>query len=615
MKNRISRILPLLLTVSLLLCCLLPEMLSANALDYENTYRNTGNQRKDIIGVALTQVGYTEGSNNDTKYGFWSGYPYQPWCATFISWCARQAEISTDILKFSAVASPKYSYFNIPYYSGDKYTPQPGDLFFTKDFSHVGLVYYTEGDAFYAIEGNGNSDGSDDGFCVIINKRAIANYYFGVPEYEGCDKDHDYVYGQEAAHSHRTYYTCKICGDQYYTGYEACIKDCSSCISCGCDPSYAGYYLVNVHTDLLNIRAGHGTNTERLGMVANGTAIYVYAADPSSGWAYIEYDGLRGHVYLSYLAEYYPPPAAPQISSTKENYIVGDTVELTWAETAHAEEYRLTVYRDRELIDSPDPGLTRSYTLTDAAVGEYEVYVTAANRSGSSSPAVFRFTVRDTYTVTFDARGGDAPTPQVQTLGQVLTICEDIPVRAGYTFLGWTDDPQGSFAVYTPGDTLLSDSDMTLYAVWKEDTATLQLLQIERLPAKTKYLIGDSLDTSGLVLRLTWSDGSGQLVTEGFTTEGFSSQELGTKTITVTYSTMTITYDVQIVTTIPGDMDGNQLVDRDDVVLLLWHINFPDSYPIDAQADFIRDGVVNRDDVMYLLWHINFPDSYPLETE
>lgn len=612
MKNRRFRILPLLLTASLLLCCLLPGILSANALDYENTYINTGNQRKDIIGVALTQVGYTEGTNNDTKYGFWSGYPYQPWCATFISWCARQAEISTDILGRSAVASPHSSYFDLPYYSGSSYTPQSGDLFFTKDFGHVGLVYYTEGDSFYAIEGNGNSDGSEDGFYVIINKRTISDYYFGVPEYEGCDKDHDYVRGQEASHPHRTYYTCRICGDQYYTGYEACLEDCGSCIPCDCDPAYAGYYLVDVYTGLLNIRTGHSTNHDKLGMVAHGTAIYVYAADPSSGWAYMEYDGLRGHVSLSYLKEYYAPPAAPQISSAKEDYIVGDTVELTWAETPYAEEYQLTVYRDQELIDNSSLGLTRSYTLAEAAAGEYEVHLTATNKSGSSSPAVFRFTVRDTYTITFDARGGDAPAPQTQTLGQVLTICEDIPVRADYTFLGWTNDPQGSFVMYTPGDTLLSDSDMTLYAIWKEDTAVLQLLQIERLPSKTKYLIGDSLDTSGLVLRLTWSDGSGQLVTEGFTTEGFSSQELGTKTVTVSYGSMTITYDVQIVSSIPGDMDGNRLVNGDDVIYLLWHTLFPDNYPMQTDADFNGDGWINNKDVEYLLWHTLFPESYPL---
>ena len=63
---------------------------------------------------------------------------------------------------------------------------------------------------------------------------------------------------------------------------------------------------------------------------------------------------------------------------------------------------------------------------------------------------------------------------------------------------------------------------------------------------------------------------------------------------------------------VPGDMDGNRLVDRDDVMQLLWHITFPDMYPLDVPADFTADGKLDRDDVMQLLWHITFPELYPL---
>ena len=45
--------------------------------EFTNTYRNTGNQRADIIGVALTQMGYRELPTNDTKYGDWYGLPEQ----------------------------------------------------------------------------------------------------------------------------------------------------------------------------------------------------------------------------------------------------------------------------------------------------------------------------------------------------------------------------------------------------------------------------------------------------------------------------------------------------------------------------------------------------------
>ena len=81
---------------------------------YENTYTNTGNQRADIVAVAKTQIGYHEGSlegttnssNNYTKYNVWNGkieggYRYA-WCHAFVSWCANQAGIGTDIVPKTA---------------------------------------------------------------------------------------------------------------------------------------------------------------------------------------------------------------------------------------------------------------------------------------------------------------------------------------------------------------------------------------------------------------------------------------------------------------------------------------------------------------------------------
>lgn len=167
----------------IMLLSVLAGMATTAYAAYNNTYKNTGNQRTDIIQVAKTQLGYTEGYNNDTKYGTWYEAPNQPWCAMFVSWCARQAGIPTSTLKNSACAGADSRNFNIPYYDGNNYTPKVGDLFFTKSWSHVGLVYYIEGNYFYTIEGNSNSNGSAEGYCVCSNRRYIPSYYFGVPNY------------------------------------------------------------------------------------------------------------------------------------------------------------------------------------------------------------------------------------------------------------------------------------------------------------------------------------------------------------------------------------------------------------------------------------------------
>ena len=177
---------------------------------YYNAVKNvvlTGNQRTDIVNVAKSQVGYREGScdadlsgwndgshsyNNYCEYNYWywggyhnggSGYP---WCAVFVSWCARQAGIPTSVIKNSAGAGASSSYFNIPYYSGSSYTPKEGDLFFTQSWSHVGIVTGVSGNSFYTVEGNTSPDGSNEGSGVYARTRyGFSNYYFGVPNYSG----------------------------------------------------------------------------------------------------------------------------------------------------------------------------------------------------------------------------------------------------------------------------------------------------------------------------------------------------------------------------------------------------------------------------------------------
>ena len=61
-----------------------------------------------------------------------------------------------------------------------------------------------------------------------------------------------------------------------------------------------------------------------------------------------------------------------------------------------------------------------------------------------------------------------------------------------------------------------------------------------------------------------------------------------------------------------GDLNGDDSINDDDVILLLWHTLLPDLYPISAEADFNTDGNINDEDVIYLLWHTLLPDLYPL---
>ena len=78
------------------------------------------------------------------------------------------------------------------------------------------------------------------------------------------------------------------------------------------------------------------------------------------------------------------------------------------------------------------------------------------------------------------------------------------------------------------------------------DAVELSSISIATQPSKKTYYIGDSLDTSGLQLKLTYSDSSTKTVSSGYTTSGFSSATAGTKTVTVTYEGLTATFNVMV---------------------------------------------------------------------
>ena len=154
-------------TLKLVVCMSLIVALAISALGlsvraiYENSHNNSGNQASDIVGVASTQVGYGEGGDGYTKYGDWYGLPYSDWCAMFVSWCANQAGVSTDVFPSFALCSAGADWFISQgrfHYAGS-YAPQAGDLIFYSSYGniyHVGLVTGSDDSNVYSIEGNYN---------------------------------------------------------------------------------------------------------------------------------------------------------------------------------------------------------------------------------------------------------------------------------------------------------------------------------------------------------------------------------------------------------------------------------------------------------------------------
>ena len=149
-----------------------------------------------LLDVAAAEIGYTEGPNNLTKYGQWSGDANAAWCAEFVCWCVNQVDerFGTHLLN---EVYPNYSGQNtgrdwfikrgrFVYRRGNcpgwgyqwlrgsdhlmtknEYIPRPGDLIFFSyneagDTEHVALVEYCAYDSqgeviVHVIEGNNPS--------------------------------------------------------------------------------------------------------------------------------------------------------------------------------------------------------------------------------------------------------------------------------------------------------------------------------------------------------------------------------------------------------------------------------------------------------------------------
>ena len=79
-----------------------------------------------------------------------------------------------------------------------------------------------------------------------------------------------------------------------------------------------------------------------------------------------------------------------------------------------------------------------------------------------------------------------------------------------------------------------------------EDPVTLESIAVNTSPKKTSYEIGEALDTTDLTLKLVYSNGTSTIISSGYTTSGFDSQSVGTKTITVLYEGKTATFNVTV---------------------------------------------------------------------
>ena len=210
MKRRVIQILSALLCSLTVISCFAVNSSAANfsyksaangvSSAYKNSkfYKNltqiqlTGDGVTDVLAVALTQVGYVEGTNeqgfggtqggggNYTEYTYNMGkvgsYSYA-WCAAFVSWCLLQSGCTTQNTQGAWCRNHEgdknyiwrevgcYRWYNqlkrfgYGHAADGKYTPKAGDLVFFESSEHIGIVRYAKDGYVYTIEGNTSKSG------------------------------------------------------------------------------------------------------------------------------------------------------------------------------------------------------------------------------------------------------------------------------------------------------------------------------------------------------------------------------------------------------------------------------------------------------------------------
>lgn len=181
----------------------------------------SGDQARDVIAVALSQLGYHEGNSTedfsgestegnrdfveynvlygklDNDQGNGLSYGYY-WCASFVNWCFRQAGIPKQATAGAEVSCQRWisdCKTEGIFVSKGGYIPKEGDIIFFKDkgssvdSTHVGLVRYSDGHSVYTVEGNtsNGSEYSSNGEYVALKSHALSSPYivgYATPKYE-----------------------------------------------------------------------------------------------------------------------------------------------------------------------------------------------------------------------------------------------------------------------------------------------------------------------------------------------------------------------------------------------------------------------------------------------
>ena len=123
-----------------------------------------------LVEVALGEIGYIEGpKDNETKYGKFTKANFQPWCGSFVMWCANEAGVKVPNTVYTPAGAQAFIKAGT-WQPIETAAPAVGDICYF-DFpndgvdriSHVGIVTAVNADGTVDVaEGNTSADKKGD---------------------------------------------------------------------------------------------------------------------------------------------------------------------------------------------------------------------------------------------------------------------------------------------------------------------------------------------------------------------------------------------------------------------------------------------------------------------
>lgn len=196
-----------------------------------------------------------------------------------------------------------------------------------------------------------------------------------------------------------------------------------------------------------------------------------------------------------------------------------------------------------------------SYTVKETGTvdsdGQYTLTATANWAKEGTSSSSSSSSKKETYSVTYKpGKGEGKDVVRHYDFDENFTLISCPFEYKNYEFEGW-EYSDGN--VYQPGSGVKAPNmDVVFTAKWSDKEITLggskvESIAIKTKPDKTVYKLGEKLDTNGLTIEVTKTDGKKDVISEGFTVSPTGElKTAGTIKITVTFKEKTATFNVTV---------------------------------------------------------------------